>query len=70
MERMLDVRGVTKRFGGLTALRHVDMDVNAGEVVGLIKVGWFQVNRPLPSKVPLFTATVLGGEVRLKPRPA
>ena len=29
-------RGVTMRFGGLTAVRSVDLTVNAGEIVGLI----------------------------------
>ena len=33
---MLDVRGIDKSFGGLTALHKVDMHVNTGEVVGLI----------------------------------
>ena len=39
-------------------------------LAGLMKVGGPHVRCPLPSKVPLFTATVFGGEVRLKPRPA
>lgn len=33
---MLDVCGVSKSFGGLSALRKIDMHVKAGEVVGLI----------------------------------
>jgi branched-chain amino acid transport system ATP-binding protein len=33
---MLEVRGVSKSFGGLMALRKIDMHVNEGEVVGLI----------------------------------
>lgn len=33
---MLDARGVTMRFGGLTAVRNVDLQVNGGEIVGLI----------------------------------
>jgi ABC-type branched-subunit amino acid transport system permease subunit/ABC-type branched-subunit amino acid transport system ATPase component len=33
---LLRVEGVTKQFGGLTALNGVDMQVRAGEVVGLI----------------------------------
>jgi branched-chain amino acid transport system ATP-binding protein len=33
---LLDVRGLTKRFGGLQALSGVDFAVRAGEVVGLI----------------------------------
>jgi len=32
----LTARGVTVRFGGLTALRSVDIDVPAGSIVGLI----------------------------------
>ncbi|MBL1106173.1 ATP-binding cassette domain-containing protein [Streptomyces sp. 5-8] len=35
-ETVLDARGVTMRFGGLTAVRGVDLTVNAGEIVGLI----------------------------------
>jgi branched-chain amino acid transport system ATP-binding protein len=33
---VLDVRGVTKRFGGFIALQQVDVHVNAGERLGLI----------------------------------
>lgn len=33
---VLDATGVTMRFGGLTAVRNVDLTVNAGEIVGLI----------------------------------
>jgi ABC-type branched-subunit amino acid transport system ATPase component len=33
---LLEVRGVTKHFGGLTALAGVDITVDAGEIVGLI----------------------------------
>ncbi len=35
-ERVLDVRDVTVRFGGLTAVDGASLDVNAGEIVGLI----------------------------------
>ena len=35
-EAMLEVRGLTKRFGGLTAVDHVDVQVFPGEVVGLL----------------------------------
>ncbi|MFD3542920.1 ABC transporter ATP-binding protein [Streptomyces sp. NPDC058662] len=35
-ETVLEARGVTMRFGGLTAVRSVDLKVNAGEIVGLI----------------------------------
>ncbi|MER5596962.1 ABC transporter ATP-binding protein [Streptomyces sp. NPDC002265] len=35
-EPVLDARGVTMRFGGLTAVRNVDLTVNSGEIVGLI----------------------------------
>jgi branched-chain amino acid transport system ATP-binding protein len=33
---VLTATGVTMRFGGLTAVRSVDLDVNPGEIVGLI----------------------------------
>jgi D-xylose transport system ATP-binding protein len=32
----LELRGVSKRFGGVTALRGVDLEVRAGEVVALV----------------------------------
>src|ERR1051325_7194350 len=35
-ENVLDARGVTMRFGGLTAVNGVDLTVNSGEIVGLI----------------------------------
>jgi ABC-type sugar transport system ATPase subunit len=35
-EAMLELRGLTKRFGGLTAVDHVDLLVHPGEVVGLL----------------------------------
>jgi branched-chain amino acid transport system ATP-binding protein len=35
-EVVLDARGVTMRFGGLTAVRNVDFTVHSGEIVGLI----------------------------------
>lgn len=36
MGYLLEVRNITKRFGGLTAVDDVSMGVNAGEVVGLL----------------------------------
>ncbi len=36
MEPMLSIKGAYKRFGGLTAVNNVDLDVRAGEVVGLV----------------------------------
>ncbi|MFF8846885.1 ABC transporter ATP-binding protein [Streptomyces sp. NPDC015127] len=35
-QTVLEASGVTMRFGGLTAVRSVDLTVNAGEIVGLI----------------------------------
>ncbi|MDX3530088.1 ABC transporter ATP-binding protein [Streptomyces sp. ID05-39B] len=35
-ETVLDARGVTMRFGGLTAVNDVNLTVNRGEIVGLI----------------------------------
>jgi branched-chain amino acid transport system ATP-binding protein len=36
MNALLEVRGLTKRFGGLTAVRALDFDVRAGEILGVI----------------------------------
>ena len=36
MTLLLDVRGLTKRYGGLTANAEVTFDVNQGEIVGII----------------------------------
>jgi ABC-type sugar transport system ATPase subunit len=36
MENLLRVTNLTKRFGGLTAVNNVSLDVNIGEVIGLI----------------------------------
>ena len=36
MTALLEARGVVKRFGGLTAVDHMDIGVGAGEIVGLI----------------------------------
>jgi ABC-type branched-subunit amino acid transport system ATPase component len=33
---VLEVRGLTKRFGGLTAVLDLDFDVRAGEILGII----------------------------------
>jgi ABC-type branched-subunit amino acid transport system ATPase component len=33
---LLDVRGVTKRFGGITAVDALDLAVTAGEIIGII----------------------------------
>ena len=34
--RLLSVRGLTKRFGSVTALENVDLAVDAGEIVSVI----------------------------------
>ncbi len=36
MSAILEVRGLTKRFGGLLAVSALDFEVNAGEILGLI----------------------------------
>lgn len=33
---MLEIRGISKQFGGLKAVDNIDLDVGAGEIVGLI----------------------------------
>ena len=39
---LLEVNGLTKNFGGLSAVSNVSMKVNKGELIGLIgpKRGW------------------------------
>ncbi|MFX1342691.1 MAG: ABC transporter ATP-binding protein [Promethearchaeota archaeon] len=34
--QLLEGEGITKRFGGLTALKNVDFEVHSGEILGLI----------------------------------
>jgi branched-chain amino acid transport system ATP-binding protein len=36
MTKLLELRGLTRRFGGLTAVDAIDLDVEAGEVVSVI----------------------------------
>ena len=36
MEPLLEVKNITKRFGGLTAVDNVDMQIYPGEVVGIL----------------------------------
>jgi ABC-type sugar transport system ATPase subunit len=36
MEPLLSVRNLVKRFGGLTAVNHVSLDIFPGEVIGLV----------------------------------
>ncbi len=35
-EIVLETRGITKQYGGLTAVNHVDIHLNKGEILGLI----------------------------------
>ena len=44
-EPLLAARAVTKRFGGLTALSEVSINVQVGEIVGLIDSGLQDVRR-------------------------
>jgi branched-chain amino acid transport system ATP-binding protein len=34
--RLLEIRDMTRRFGGLLAVSHLDFHVDQGEIVGLI----------------------------------
>src|SRR6185369_3263012 len=52
-----------------TAIHSLSLRI-AGEVVWLMNTGAPHERWPLPSNVPLLTATVFGAEVRLKPSPA
>lgn len=36
MNKILELKSVTKKFGGLTAVNNVDLTINHGEIIGLI----------------------------------
>ena len=36
MEALIETRGLTRRFGAVTAVDHLDLTVNAGEIFGLV----------------------------------
>jgi len=36
METIIETRGLTKRFGALTAVDHLDLTVEKGEIFGLV----------------------------------
>ena len=36
MEKILSLQGVNKRFGGVVVADHIDLDLHAGEIMGLI----------------------------------
>ena len=36
MQPLIELKNVSKRFGGITALQSASMHINKGEVVGLI----------------------------------
>jgi branched-chain amino acid transport system permease protein len=67
---ILDVRGVTKRFGGVVALNEVDLVVPRGAIIGLIgpngagKTTFFNVvtglNRPDGGRITLDGASLVG----------
>jgi branched-chain amino acid transport system ATP-binding protein len=66
-EAVLSVRGVTKRFGGLTALSDVSFDVAPGEIFGVIGPNG-------AGKTTLFSCLVgalspTAGEIRFRGRP-
>jgi len=35
-DALIQMRGISKRFGGVTALQNVDLDANAGEVLAIV----------------------------------
>jgi ABC-2 type transport system ATP-binding protein len=60
---LLQARGVTRRFGGLTAVDRVDLEVDAGEVVGLL--GANGAGKTTLIRIVLGLLRPTAGEVRL-----
>jgi len=71
MQALLEIRGLTKHFGGLAAVHNLDMDVREGEIVGLMgpngagKTTVFNlitgVHRPSSGRV-IFQSREIGGK--------
>jgi ABC-2 type transport system ATP-binding protein/ribosome-dependent ATPase len=64
---LLQARGVTRTFGGLTAVDRVDLEVNAGEVVGLL--GANGAGKTTLIRIVLGLLRPTAGEVRLLGEP-
>ncbi|HEX8862722.1 MAG TPA: ABC transporter ATP-binding protein, partial [Actinomycetes bacterium] len=64
---LLQARGVTRTFGGLTAVDQVDLQVNAGEVVGLL--GANGAGKTTLIRIVLGLLRPTAGEVRLLGEP-
>jgi ABC-2 type transport system ATP-binding protein len=64
---LLQARGVTRTFGGLTAVDRVDLQVNAGEVVGLL--GANGAGKTTLIRIVLGLLRPTAGEVRLLGEP-
>lgn len=70
---LLEVRGVTKRFGGLLALAGVDLDVREGEIVGLVGPngsGKTTLINVISGHYPLSSGTVFVGGMQIGVLPA
>ena len=70
---LLEIRGLTKRFGGLKAVSDFDIDVAEGEIVGLIGpngAGKSTVFNLITGVLPVTSGTIMFRDIDITKQPA